>query len=127
VQFQSRHFDSVAVAMPAGRLDHSVAGDFEQLLLPLAQNAQNSCLVVDFSRVDYISSVGLRVLMLAAKAMRARKARIAAVALQPIVAEIFAISRFNSVYELFPSVADALRAMSPDASTAYEASLSRNN
>jgi hypothetical protein len=31
------------------------------------------------------------------------------------------------VYELFPSVADALRAMSPDASTAYEASLSRNN
>jgi anti-sigma B factor antagonist/stage II sporulation protein AA (anti-sigma F factor antagonist) len=127
VQFQSRHFDSVAVAMPAGRLDHSVAGDFEQLLLPLAQNAQNSCLVVDFSRVDYISSVGLRVLMLAAKAMRARKARIAAVALQPIVAEIFAISRFNSVYELFPSVADALRAMSPDASTAYEASLSRND
>lgn len=127
MQFQSRHFGTIAIAIPAGRLDHSVAGDFEHALLPLAQDASNSGVVVDFSGVDYMSSVGLRVLMLAAKAVRARKARIAAVALQPIVAEIFAISRFNSVYEMFPSVADALRAMSPDAVTAYDASLSRND
>jgi anti-sigma B factor antagonist/stage II sporulation protein AA (anti-sigma F factor antagonist) len=67
--------------------------------------------------------VGLRVLMLAAKGARARKARLAAVALQPIVAEVFAISRFDSVFELFPTVRDALAAMSPDALTAYDASL----
>jgi anti-sigma B factor antagonist/stage II sporulation protein AA (anti-sigma F factor antagonist) len=121
VQFQSRHFGSIAVATPAGRLDHSVAGTFEQVLLPLADDPQNSGLVVDFTGVDYISSVGLRVLMLAAKATRARKARIAAVSLQPIVAEVFAISRFDSVFELFPTLRDALAAMSPDALAAYDA------
>lgn len=127
MQFQSRHFGNIAVATPVGRLDYSVAGDFEQALLPLAENAQNAGLVVDFARADYISSVGLRVLMLAAKAARARNARIAAVALQPIVAEIFAISRFNSVFEMFASVPDALRAMSPEAVAAYDASLARSD
>lgn len=127
MQFQSRHFGNIAVAAPAGRLDHSVAGDFEHVLLPLADDAQNVGLVVDFTDVEYISSVGLRVLMLAAKAVRARKARIAAVGLQPIVAEVFAISRFDSVFEIHPTLADALRAMSPDARAAYDARLARNS
>jgi anti-sigma B factor antagonist/stage II sporulation protein AA (anti-sigma F factor antagonist) len=123
VQFQSRHYGSVAVATPAGRLDHSAAAAFEQALLPLASETQTSGLVLDFGAVDYISSVGLRVLMLAAKAARARKAPIAAVALQPIVAEVFAISRFDSVFKIFPNVRDALAALSPEALAAYDASL----
>ena len=121
MQFQSRHFGNIAVAMPAGRLDHSVAGQFEQALLPLAEDPRSAALVIDFAGVDYISSVGLRVLMLAAKATRARKARIAAVSLQPIVAEVFAISRFDSVFEMFPTLRDALAAMSPDAVAAFDA------
>jgi len=123
VQFQSRHFGSIAVATPAGRLDHSAAAEFEQSMLPLAGDKQTSGLVMDFAAVDYISSVGLRVLMITDKAARARKARIAAVALQPIVAEVFAISRFDSVFEMFPTVRDALAAMSPDALAAYDASM----
>ena len=122
MQFQSRHFGSIAVATPAGRLDHSAAGEFEQFLLPLAGETQTNGLVIDFAAVDYISSVGLRVLMLTAKAARTRKLRIAAVSLQPIVAEVFAISRFDSVFELFPTLRDALAAMSPDALAAYDAS-----
>ena len=126
MQFQSRHFGNVAVATPTGRLDHSVAGNFEQLLVPLAHDAQTAALVVDFAGVDYISSVGLRVLMLAAKAARARKARIAAVGLQSIVAEIFAISRFDSVFEMFPSVREAMAAMSAQALAAYDVALASN-
>ena len=72
MQFQSRHFGSVAVATPAGRLDHSAADAFEHALLPLAQDATSTALIVDFGKVDYISSVGLRVLMLAAKAASIR-------------------------------------------------------
>ena len=121
MQFTSRHFGNVAVAPPSGRLDHSAADSFEQGLSPLWQDPQAAALVIDFSGVDYMSSVGLRVLMIAAKAMRARKARVAAAGLQPIVAEIFAISRFDSVFEVFPTLRDALAALSPDAAAAYDA------
>lgn len=121
MQFQTRHFGKIGVATPAGRLDHSAAVPFEQGLSALWQDPQTAALVVDFSGVEYISSVGLRALMIAAKSMRARKARVAAVALQPIVAEIFAISRFDSVFEVFPSLRDALAALSPEALAAYDA------
>lgn len=120
MQFQSRQYGDIVVATPAGRLDHLAASAFELGLLPLAKDRQAAGMVVDFSGVDYISSVGLRVLMIAAKEMRARKARIAAVGLQSIVAEIFAISRFDSVFEIHPSLRDALAAMSPDALAAYD-------
>ena len=123
---QSRHFGNIAVAIPVGRLDHSSAADFEQGLLPLVEDPQVTGLIVDLANVEYISSMGLRVLMLAAKAMRGRKARIAAVALQPIVAEIFAISRFDSVFEMFPSVREAMTAMSAQALAAYDVALTSN-
>ena len=61
-------------------------------------------LVLDFAGVEYISSVGLRVLMIAAPSRcAAGSARIAVAGLQPVVAEIFAISRFDMVLEVFPS------------------------
>ena len=123
MQFASCRFGNVAVAMPSGRLDHTVAADFEAALMPLAGDVRHAGIVLDLARVDYLSSVSLRVLMLAAKATHARKARIAAVALQPIGAEIFAISRFDSVFEMFPSLAVALSAMSPDARAAYDTSV----
>jgi anti-anti-sigma regulatory factor len=81
----------------------------------------NGALLLDLSKVTYISSVGLRVVMMAAKHLRARKARIAAAALQPIVREIFEIARFNHVVELFESMDDALRALSEPALAAYQA------
>lgn len=122
MQFQSRHFGNIAVATPAGRLDHAASAAFEQGLNPLWQDRQAAALIVDFSGVEYISSVGLRVLMIAAKEMRKRKARVAAVAMQPIVAEIFTISRFDSVFEVFPSLREALTAMSEEALAAYDGS-----
>lgn len=127
MQFESRHFGNVAVAAPAGRLDHSVSEAFEKLLLPLANDANTQALVIDFSNVSYISSVCLRVLMLAAKALRARKGRVAAVTLQPIVAEIFAISRFDSVFETFPSLSDALGALSPGSTPGQGTPTARSN
>jgi anti-anti-sigma factor len=77
-------------------------------------------IVIDLAGVDYISSVGLRVLMVAAKAMRARKASIAVASLQPVVAEIFEISRFHHVVDVRGSVRDAIAAVSPGALVAYD-------
>jgi anti-anti-sigma factor len=71
--------------------------------------------VLDLSRLEYVSSAGLRVLMIAAKDVRARKGKLVAVSLQPVVREIFEISRFTLVFDVFESVQDALRALSPTA------------
>lgn len=64
--------------------------------------------MLDFSGLDYISSAGLRVLMIAAKEVKPQQGIIAVAAMQPVVREIFDISKFNLVLNCFDSVADAL-------------------
>ncbi len=112
------------MATPVGRVDHTNAETLRLALAPLFGQADDvtSALVLDFSGVEYISSVGLRVLMVAAKEARSCRARIAVAALQPVVDEIFAISRFNHVLEVFPSVREALAQISPSALAAFDAS-----
>jgi hypothetical protein len=44
-------------------------------------------------------------------------------ALQPMVAEIFQISHFNLVFQVFPTVREALGAVSADAAAAFDAAV----
>jgi len=124
VEFLNLRFADVMVAVPSGRIDYASAERLKQGLAPLLDQAemQKSALVLDFSGVEYICSVGLRVVMLAARQTRAQSGRIAVAALQPIVNEIFEISRFNHVLEVFPTVRAALQALSPAALAAFDAS-----
>ena len=121
MQIASRHCGNIIVAVPEGRVDHTAAAAFEQALTPLVGNVDAAGLVLDFGGVEYISSVGLRVLMIAAKQVRGRKGRIAVVALRPVVAEIFKISRFDAIVEVFPSVRTALAEWSTEAVAAFDA------
>ena len=121
MQCPTHAYADVLVATAAGRIDFAGAQVLEGALAPaLVPDAPHRAIVVDLAGVDYISSVGLRVLMVAAKAMRARKAVIAVASLQPVVAEIFEISRFHHVVDVRGSVRDAIAAVSPGALAAYD-------
>jgi anti-sigma B factor antagonist/stage II sporulation protein AA (anti-sigma F factor antagonist) len=122
MQYSSRRFADVVVAAPAGRIDHANAEEFSRALAPELNDRENrSALLLDFAGVDYISSVGLRALMVAAKRLRADQRRIAIAALQPIVREILQISRFDLILDVFPSsVRDALAQLSTPALAAYD-------
>ena len=123
MQFTSQRLVDVFVVAPVGQIDHPNAQRLQQALAPVLEAAalSKSALVFDFAGVEYISSVGLRVLLMAAKEVRARNARIAVAALQPVVKEIFDIARFNHVLEIFPTVHAALEQLSAPALAAFEA------
>ena len=121
MQCPTHAYADVLVATAAGRIDFAGAQVLEGALAPaLAPDGPVRGIVIDLAGVDYISSVGLRVLMVAAKTMRARKAVIAVASLQPVVAEIFEISRFHHVVDVRGSVRDAIAAVSPEALAAYD-------
>lgn len=123
MDFSSRRLADVVVAAPAGQLDHVNALPFEEALKPLveAASAGRTPLLLDFSNVEYISSMGLRVLMVAARQMRASQAAFAVAALRPEVEEIFEIARFRFVVDVHPSVRAALVALSAPGAAAYDA------
>jgi len=119
----TRHYDDAIVAAVAGRVDHQSAAALEAALKPLLAQAAASrgALVLDLSGVEYISSVGLRVLMIAAKQMREAKAQLLVAALQKVVTEIFAISRFDRILTVTSTLDDALALCSAAALAQYRA------
>lgn len=104
-----------------GRIDHSTAPAFGSALLPHVEGCagEDKKLLLDLGKVTYMSSAGLRVLMIAVKGCRKQSGRIVLAALPPTVQEVFKIGRFDMVLETFPTVRDALVAISPAAAALY--------
>ena len=119
MDYSSRRYADVIVAIPTGRIDHANADAFKRSLEPDLR--AGPALVLNLASVEYISSVGLRALMIAAKELHASERKLAVAALQPVVAEILAISRFNLIVDVFPSVRAALGTLSAPALAAYDA------
>ena len=121
LQIATRQVADATIAMPTGRIDHRSAAEFEAGLTPLiaAAVAVKGALVLDFSGIEYISSVGLRVLMISAKKMREQEAPLLVTALRSVVAEIFAISRFDRILTVTATLDEAMALCSAAALAQY--------
>jgi len=122
MQLTEERYGDALVLNLAGRVDNSTTDGLKSSLDAYVAScrAGGDRLVLDFSKVDYISSVGLRVLMLAARQSREQGGTIVVAALQPVVREIFEISRFNLVFQCFGSVREALSKVSPAGIAVYD-------
>ena len=107
MEIGERRDGDILVLSPAGRIDNDTSPAFQTKLLG-ALTAAGALVLVDFSDVEYISSAGLRALMMGSKQSKASKGRLAVAALGPVVKEIFEISRFSLVVEVFDTPAEAL-------------------
>jgi len=125
MEFSTTQIADVTLISIAGRIDHKTVKDFETALMPFleADNpASKTKVIINFEKLDFLTSAGLRLLMIASKTCGQQGRDIAVASLQPIVEEIFTISRFDLVLKVFPSVREALQQLSPDALSEYERS-----
>ena len=122
MKLDSRTYADTVVVAPSGRLDHDHCEAFRAGLQPHLDRATASSqrIVLDLSGLEYVSSAGLRCFMLAAKQAGSHGGKIVLAALRPVVAEIFQISRFDMLFEIFPSVRDALGTLSAPAAAAFD-------
>jgi anti-sigma B factor antagonist len=117
----SRRYANAVVLRVEGRLDQDTCGEFTRELMNQVKEVAHGggAVILDLAPLEYVSSAGLRCFMLASREAKAREARIFVAELQPMVAEIFEISHFNLVFQVFGTVAEALAAVSPEAAAAY--------
>ena len=90
----------VLVLLPVERLDSANAMAFESIVMEHINGGEQR-LIVDFSRLNFISSSGLRILLIATKALRAREGKIALCALPNYIDEVFRISGFDRIMARF--------------------------
>lgn len=91
-----------------GRLDANTAKNVEERILKRIEEGHRQ-LVVDLARLDYISSVGLRVLMLAAKRLKGGNGSAVVCSLQPSIRQVFEIAGFHTLFRIYDSRAEAVR------------------
>ena len=121
MRLNQRRYADTLVLSPAGRLDHDGCDAFRAELQPFLDGARDGrCIVLDLSALEYVSSAGLRCFLLAAKQAAAQGGKVIIAAMRPLVAEIFQISRFNMLFEIHPTVREALAAASAQAAAAFD-------
>ncbi len=94
-----------------GRLDAVTAPEYEKALNELIAS-EEACFIVDFDKLDYISSAGLRVLLATAKKLKGKAGQIRFANVKGTVKEVFDISGFGSIFQMDDSVAAALSKLS---------------
>jgi anti-anti-sigma factor len=111
VEIRTAQEGPVTVIAPAGRIDTTTAPALEAAIeTEIAGGARR--LLVDLSGVPYVSSMGLRILLLAAKRLRAPDDRFGLSGLAPEVEKVMRLTGFSSILRCFASRGEAIAALS---------------
>ena len=90
----------------SGRIDVETAPDFEHACVEVVRGAEK-VVVLDMGGVQYISSTGLRSLLVIGKELQERGGVLRLANLNDVVGQLFEQSRFNSLFPCFDSVEKA--------------------
>lgn len=93
-----------------GRLDSATSAAYEVELLNLLQDGRKA-MILDLAGVDYLSSAGIRVLLLVFKRAAALKLALAIARPQAHVAEILEIAGLEDVISAHPSIEAAVQSV----------------
>jgi len=110
MEFTQEQAGDVVIVKLAGRLDSGAARSAEDGFNGVLAGGTPR-LAVDMSGLDYISSAGLRVLLVMAKKVQQAKGKVALYGLVPNVREVFAVSGFDTIFSIQPDSAAALAAV----------------
>ena len=115
----TRWYGDAAVIKLKGALDHDSAPGLTDELLYLLQKVDSGAIVIDLSELEYMSSAGLKSLLMISRAAKDSTRRTFVAAAKPLVRELLEMSHANLVLQIVPAVSEAVRMVSPMAAYAY--------
>ena len=90
-----------------GKMDAVSSPEFEKNLQDLIDEGENN-FIIDLGKLDYISSAGLRSILILSKKLKANDGKLLLADLQDTVQDVFEISGFNTIIPIHESVQAAL-------------------
>ncbi len=91
-------------------LDEASIQELGQELFQLVEVEKRTKLVLNFSKVDFLSSAALGKLLMLEKKIRVRKGKLKLTNIRPEIYEVFAITKLNKLFEIVDDEAKALEA-----------------
>jgi anti-sigma B factor antagonist len=108
MEISERKTAEVVTLSLAGKLDTSTAKAFEEKILGQIEAGERR-IVIDLAKLDYVSSAGLRVFVLAAKRLDGAHGKIVLCALRDSVKQVFDIAGFSSIFSVYGSHDEAIK------------------
>jgi anti-sigma B factor antagonist len=103
--------NNIVVLELKGRLDTVSSGSLGSKILGLVDGG-NRHLILDFSELEYISSSGLRVLLMAAKRVQGVDGKLALVSLNDQNQAVFELAGLSTVFTVYQSQDEAVNSHS---------------
>jgi anti-anti-sigma factor len=91
-----------------GQIDSTASKEFEEFLVGVIDKGTHT-MIVDFKNVKFISSAGLRVLLLAGKKVKPYGGKVILCNLSKDVREVFDISGFSTIFSIYSDLTEALQ------------------
>ena len=111
MEFAYEQVGSVVIVKLAGQLDASAAQLADKRFGELVAGG-NPRVAIDMSELDYISSAGLRVLLVFAKKVGQSNGKVALFDLVPVVHNVFTVSGFDRIFPIHAGLSAAIAAVS---------------
>lgn len=108
---ENKKIGQVFVLSPVGRLDSETAPGLQDQIAGHIQSGE-TIMLLDLSALTYISSAGLRTILIAAKKLQELNGGFALCGLSEPVAEVFSVSGFDAILTIHADRATALEALS---------------
>ena len=110
MQVTTERQDGVLTVYVSGRIDAGSASEFEETVRTVIEDGDR-LVIMDFENLLFISSSGLRVVLMTAKSLRGRDAAFALCSLSGALLDVFRISGFDKIIAIHPTRADALASL----------------
>jgi len=110
VELNTEISNNAVIINATGRLDFGSSANFLEQLEAVIQDAESTInvLVIDCSKLDYVSSAGLRTFLVGARSAKQRDMHFCVCGLLPSVQEVFSVSGFDRIVEVCADRAAAL-------------------
>jgi len=108
MKISTTNIEAVSVVRLEGNLDTTTSIDAQESLNQLIDGGASKVLV-NFASVGFVSSAGLRILLATAKKLKVAGGKLRISNLNQTVTEVFEISGFSAILDVFASEEEALR------------------
>ena len=108
MEIKSRQLDGITLIEVTGRMDAVTASVFDKFFRDMALSTSQDVVIL-LNGLEYISSTGLRSILMAAKQVKAKNGRLLLAGLTNAVEEVFNLCGFDAILQICENEEAALK------------------
>lgn len=101
--------NNIEIVYPIARIDTVTSKEFEKYMLDVIARAQK--IIISFSKIDYVSSAGLRVILMSGKQVKTKGGSLVLCDMAPRIFDVFKMSGFDKILNIQPDLEQAKQAV----------------